>query len=309
MRQKLPPFLERRVLVKNRHCCCICQNDGYGKEVLIHHIDGNNSNNVESNLAVLCLVHGSMADAGLRPGKLGAGKKLKPDAVRQYKRIWQKKCDLERQRRKETLSLRARSQLEILYKFEIHKTKNLILSLKDTDRRVKEAFDYFDQLVVEEFISGLNIRVVLLDAYSDLAVQTVDAIAVPRRLAESLWGLLLHLIGPDEVRMTAKDKKVFSECVKVFETLGVYAGEFGGGVPVIRAVCQQMYEFAEIASWYRFASGRRGLFAAFRKIHVACAIYEPPGPARMARKEIDRRQAVVRKYWDKAKRLSWVRTR
>lgn len=108
MRQKLPPSLERRVLVKNGHCCCICQGDGCGKEVLIHHIDGNNSNNVESNLAVLCLIHASQADAGLRQGKLGAGKKLKPDSVRQYKKIWQRK------RRTETLPLRAKKQLEIL---------------------------------------------------------------------------------------------------------------------------------------------------------------------------------------------------
>ncbi len=123
MRPKLPSSIERRVLLQNRHCCCVCQVDGHGKEVLIHHIDGNNRNNVESNLAVLCLVHASMADAGLKHGKLGSGKKLKPDSVRQYKKIWQKKADLASQHRIETLTLRAKKQLEILYKFEIHKTK------------------------------------------------------------------------------------------------------------------------------------------------------------------------------------------
>jgi hypothetical protein len=100
MRKKLPSSREKRVLIKNRHCCCICQNDGYGKEVEIHHIDGNNSNNIESNLAVLCLIHASQADAGLKKGKLGTGKKLKPDAVRQYKRIWERKMELEMQHRK-----------------------------------------------------------------------------------------------------------------------------------------------------------------------------------------------------------------
>jgi len=304
MRQKLPPSVERRVLVKNRHCCCICQNDGYGKEVLVHHIDGNNRNNVESNLAVLCLVHGSMADAGLKQGKLGAGKKLKPDAVRQYKRIWQRKIDLERQHRKETLPLRAKKQLEVLYKFEIHKTKNLILSLKEGDRRVKEAFDYFDQLVIEEFISGVNIRAVLLDAYYDLAVLTIDAITVPSRLAKSLWGLLLHLVGPDMVRITAKDKKIFSKCLRVFENLGEFAGEFGGGIPVLRSVCKEMYEFAEITRWYKLVSERKALLSVFAKIHKACESFEPPGRARNAKKEINARKEVVRKYWDKAKRLS-----
>jgi hypothetical protein len=211
MRQKLPLSLERRVIVKNKNCCCICQGDGYGKEVLIHHIDGNNSNNVESNLAVLCLVHASMADAGLRQGKLGAGKKLKPDSVKQYKKMWERKIGFERQHRRETLPLKTKKQLEILYKFEINKTKNLVLSLSDRDKRVKEAFDYFDQLVIEEFISGLNIRGILVDAYSDLSVQTIDTRVLPQRLAKSLWGLLLHLVGPEYVSITAKDKKILLE--------------------------------------------------------------------------------------------------
>ena len=304
MRPKIPPSLERRVLVSNKHCCCICQGDGYGKEVLIHHIDGNNSNNVESNLAVLCLVHASMADAGLKKGKLGSGKKLKPDSVKQYKSIWQRKTNLEQQHRREVISLKAKNQLEILYKFEIHKTKNFILALKDKDKRIKESFDYYDQLVIEEFISGINIRSILLDAYSDLAVQSIDSVIVPQKLAKSLWGLFLHLVGPDKVSITAKDKKIFSECLKIFETLGEFAGEFGGGTPVLKTVCKELYEFAEIASWYKLTKERKRIFSVFRKIHNACARFKPPGATGNPKKEIDSRQAVVRKYWDNAKRIS-----
>jgi hypothetical protein len=304
MRKKIPYSLERCVIVNNRHCCCICQNDGYGKEILVHHIDGNNSKNIKANLAVLCLVHASQADAGLKGGKLGSGKKLKPDAVRQYKKIWERKIELERQHRREILPLQTKKQLEILYKFEVHKTKNLILSLKEKDRRVKEAFDYFDQLVIEEFISGVNIRIILLDAYSDLAVQTIDDVKVPIRLAESLWGLLIHLVGPDMVRMTAKDKKIFSECLRIFETLGEFAAEFGGGIPVLRAVCKEMYEFAEIATWYKLMAEKRKLLKVFSKINKACASFESSGPRCEAKKEINARQNEVRKYWDKVKRLS-----
>jgi hypothetical protein len=303
MRQKLPHSLERLVLVNNRHCCCVCQGDGYGKEILIHHIDGNNSNNIESNLAVLCLVHASMADAGLRQGKLGAGKKLKPDSIKQYKAIWQRKIKLEAQRRRETIPLRAKNQLEILYKFEIHKSKNFILSIQDRDKRIKETFDYFDQLVIEEFISGINIRAILLDAYSDLAVQTIDALTLPKRLSKSLWGLLLHLVGPDKVQITPKDKKIFSECLRIFETLGEFAGEFDGGIPVLKAVCKEIYEFAQITSWYKLRPERKRVLSVFQKIHSACSSFEPPGAGRGVKKEINDRQAVVRKYWDKARRL------
>jgi hypothetical protein len=304
MRRKLPSSLERRVLVKNRHCCCICQNDGYGKDVLVHHIDGNNSNNIESNLAVLCLIHASQADAGLKKGKLGSGKKLKPEAVRQYKKMWERKIELGLQHRKEILPMRDKRQLELMYKFEIRKTKNLILSLKDRDKRIKEAFDYFDQLVLEEFISGTNIRKVLLDAYSDIAMFTIDTVEMPKRLAKSLWGLVLQLVGPSMVRINANDKKIFSGCLRIFEIIGEWAGEYNGGIPVLRAVCQQIYEFARIANWYDLVSEKRKIFVLFGKIHKACASFKPSGPIHKAKKEIIGRQTVVRKYWDKAKRLS-----
>lgn len=92
-RKKLNSSTEQCILIKNRHCCCICQEMGIDKEVIIHHIDGNNRNNVISNLAVLCLVHASKADAGLHKGKLGSGRKLTPKYVLKYKDIWEKRCN------------------------------------------------------------------------------------------------------------------------------------------------------------------------------------------------------------------------
>jgi hypothetical protein len=91
MRKKLPKSTEAEILVRNRSCCCICQDGGVGKEVIVHHIDGDNSHNDMANLAVLCLVHASSADAGLRKGKLGAGKKLAPELVIEYKKRWEQK--------------------------------------------------------------------------------------------------------------------------------------------------------------------------------------------------------------------------
>jgi hypothetical protein len=303
MRRKLPSSLERRVLVKNRHCCCICQSDGYGKDVLIHHIDGNNSHDIESNLAVLCLVHASQADAGLQKGKLGSGKKLKPEAVRQYKKMWEKKIELGLQYRREILPAREKKQLELLYKFEICKHKNLILSFRDGDKRIKEAFNYLDHLVLEEFISGIDIRSVLLDAYSDISVFTMDDVELPKRLAKSLLELFPHIMGPAMMYMNAKDKKIFSECLKIFETTGTWAGEGNGGIPVLREVCKHMFEFARIASWNDLVNEKKNLLVIFSKIHNACANFEITSSVCKAKREINNRQAVVRKYWDKSKQL------
>lgn len=84
MRKEIPNSKEKKVLVMSKHCCCICQAERIYKPVAIHHIDGNNSNNKLENLAVLCLDHHSMADAGLKKGKVGSGKKLTPAHVKEY---------------------------------------------------------------------------------------------------------------------------------------------------------------------------------------------------------------------------------
>ncbi len=89
----------------------------------------------------------------------------------------------------------------------------------------------------------------------------------------------------------------------VHPTLGTFAGEFGGGSPVLEAVCKEIYEFAEIASWYKLTSERKRILSVFHKINSSCMSYEPPESTVDLKKEIDLRQAVVRKYWDKAKRI------
>lgn len=71
------------VLLANRHACCVCQRG----DVQIHHINGDNSDNEERNLAVLCLSHHNKATAP--PGLTAA---LKPEHIREYKRDWEKAC-------------------------------------------------------------------------------------------------------------------------------------------------------------------------------------------------------------------------
>lgn len=90
-RVRIPRKLEKLILLKNKHACCICRY----QDPIIHHIDGDPSNNNENNLAVLCPNHASMADAGLKKGKLGAGNKLTSDEVISFKQIWEKKTETE----------------------------------------------------------------------------------------------------------------------------------------------------------------------------------------------------------------------
>ncbi len=294
MRKRIPLSLERIILIKNRHCCCICQRDGIGQEVIVHHIDGNNSNNLAANLAVLCLVHASGADAGLKKGKLGSGKKLKPDEVREYKKIWERKIKLESSHRRQILPLYKKRQLEILYHFEIQKIKNEILSLKDIDKRLKEKFEYLDQLVFEDFISGLNIRNILLNAYSDIALFTIGDNERPKRLARSIWGLFLHLVGPDKVKMYTNDRKLFLKSLDVLRNLGDFAAGHSERT-VLKNICDELYSFYEIASWYKFKKAKMSILKILERIKKSCFDFEDEKKTKSIFKERRERQKIIEK--------------
>jgi hypothetical protein len=82
-RRTIPPSLRSKILLANRHTCCICGRS----DVVIHHINGNPSDNSEKNLAVVCQDHHDKATA---PAGLTA--RLRPSEIVAYKRSWEQAC-------------------------------------------------------------------------------------------------------------------------------------------------------------------------------------------------------------------------
>jgi hypothetical protein len=78
----IPEDLAAEILFKSDMTCCKCRLPRL--PIQIHHIDDDPSNNVESNLAVLCLV--CHDDSMLRGG---FGRKLNEKVVRRYKGDWE----------------------------------------------------------------------------------------------------------------------------------------------------------------------------------------------------------------------------
>lgn len=87
MSRKDPTTQQReRLLRRNASVCCVCKKRGLG--VHLHHIDGDNSNTVDENLAVLCvkdhdLHHRPHAYSGINHLELGA------DEIREFKGYWE----------------------------------------------------------------------------------------------------------------------------------------------------------------------------------------------------------------------------
>lgn len=303
MRKKLPKNIGIRTLILNRHCCCICGKDGIYKEVLIHHIDGNNSNNSIENLAVLCLEHASKADSGLKKGKLGAGKKLTSAEVREHKKRWERRVNIESKTERRKFPLYQKKHLEMLYKFEISKVKNEILSLSDNDSRLREKFSYLDQLVVEEFISGLQIRKLLRDAYTDMIFQTYHADNAPRMLSKAILRLFESFVGPVYVKIDVADRKLFTKSLETLGILAGFAGEFNPNVSVLTDACKAFYEFAEIADRYKLKDMKDKILEELKKTKKDCSLYESEKKSEEIKQERAKRISVVSEIIERVKAL------
>ena len=87
-RPSLPKALERKLLYESRYVCAVCQQEGCH----IHHIDQDNSNNVEANLIVLCVTHHNEAHT-----KRDLSKNLDAAALRDAKKKWADTVQRERE--------------------------------------------------------------------------------------------------------------------------------------------------------------------------------------------------------------------
>ncbi len=194
-----------------------------------------------------------MADAGLRKGKLGSGKKLTPDEVRSFKIGWENKAIAEIKVERRILPTRERKQLEILYKFEISKRKNEILSLPEKEQKTrKNNYEFLQELVFEEYTKNLKLRPLLLDAFEDIAMQSLNQSFIQIPLIEAISGLFLHLVGPKYVKIYSDDKKLLLQSLDVLKTVGSFEADLSDNINVLKRVCKKIYELAEVASWYKF---------------------------------------------------------
>jgi hypothetical protein len=237
-----------RVLLKNKRMCCVCHSPE--KPIQLHHIDGDRSRTIESNLAVLCLTHHDQATAGLREGAVGFGVKLIVQEVRTHKAAWEGAVAHEYARRKKVSLLPKRKQLVLLFEFELIKAKNEILAARRR-KDVTARLDVLTEYLIEEFVSGIPYRRFLIPALWDIASRATGQERVSLPLAAALSNLHLHLVGPHEVKMRREDKRALMETMDVLDTLGFFGVLLNTNEHLVRETCKGIRELAEIASWYR----------------------------------------------------------
>jgi hypothetical protein len=173
-----------------------------------------------------------MADAGLRQGKLGTGKKLKPDAVRQYKRIWQRKIELELQHRKKI----QRGQ-DMGNRGELKRLKREALA---ATRRRPEDMAMFEQKVIEiDLLNGIssNGKVsTFLELGQEVALNSDRGTVI---LTEQILWQLVSSYGTS--------RKLLNHIAETLWDIGLNAVEYGREKDTIQTVANAILEVGKQA--------------------------------------------------------------
>lgn len=234
-RLKIPRQIEASVLFENDHTCCICRERG--KDVVTHHIDGDNRNYDPTNLAVLCLDCHSRVT-----GTRGLGRKYSPIEVRKYKRDWEFIV-----RKKRHLIIEPYRKLE---KSEVRSTRfeikrNLYeLTATKKPERAKEILELMDIYYIFDGESDYT-----LDILHDL----VPMIHGPniRLVAEYILHYFWHLPGPEYTKITTKDIRTIGNAIQLLTWMGEFNAEFLEEGTAVRAALRSLHSLFETVSYYR----------------------------------------------------------
>lgn len=122
-RIKIPDDVAAEVMFASDRTCCICKDSN--RNVQIHHIDGDPSNNDPSNLAVLCTDHHSEVHS-----KLAFARNLSAETVVLYRDNWHATVRQQQGRNSEEVEL-VRYRREVLLQLSLipHEWKNAYINL------------------------------------------------------------------------------------------------------------------------------------------------------------------------------------
>ncbi len=235
-RPKVPVSIEAEVLFKSNHICCICRTKG--KDVQIHHIDGNKSNNNPANLAVLCLDCHSQVT-----GRRGLGRSYTPSEIRKYKRSWEQYVQDTRKVHKPQIRYRKEliSQIDLII--------CEILGCRTNNPRSEELLDLLYELHI--WRGNQEIDKKIIEGLHHLALMSgLGSPKLASLVADKLWEMCWHFVGPDELPMKKQGLQQILDCISALSLLAKFNCEFGHGRKALDSIMYNAENFLEMGLWY-----------------------------------------------------------
>jgi len=247
-RIRIPVKVKDEILFLADHTCSICTTPL--KDVQIHHIDGDSSNNQLSNLIVACLdCHSRMT------GTRGLGRAYTVGEVRKYKRNWEARV---RARRSAHRAVSGQRQKQLVSQIDL-----IVCEILTCERDVTRARRLLDLLYELNLWRGSHqLTTSIVEGLRHLALMT--GLGSPRlsgSVAEALWKVCWHFAGPERVSMNKKDLTLVLECVDALGTLAEFNCMIGHGRSAATTIAEQLENFFGVGLWY----GKRSIVGAVMK--------------------------------------------
>jgi hypothetical protein len=247
-RRRIPARVEEEILFLADHTCSICTTRY--KDVQVHHIDGDPSNNDLKNLVIVCLDCHSRITGGR-----GLGRSYTRGEVRRYKRSWEARVRAMRGAHK---SVSVPRQKQLITQIDLIVCE--ILACEKNVLRANELLSLMYELNL--WRGSRQVTSSIVDGLHHLAVMT--GLGVPRlsgKVAETLWKVCWHFIGPDRVPMSKADLEVVLECVDALGTLAEFNCMMGHGKKAAIIISEQLENYFRVGLWY----GKRQIVNAVTK--------------------------------------------
>jgi hypothetical protein len=294
-RRRTPRSIEEEILFRSDHTCCICRLRG--KDVQIHHIDGNPADCRPENLAVVCLdCHSNVT------GTRGLGKAYNPGEIRRYKRAWEKQVADSRKIHRPRIYYKR--QLVSQIDFTICE----VLASKSNDDKAEQLLDTLYELHL--WRGGPEIDEKIVEGLSHLAM--MGGLSSPRiasLVADKLWEMCWQFVGPHEVSMDRRDLNYVIDCIDALDTLGRFNCEFGHGKRACESFAQSAENFFEVGLWYKKKSIVNAVLDSYKSSLEVCfsdGKLEFPQGRKVLRKSLRRLVRLLKDYpkdWNNHKRV------
>jgi hypothetical protein len=232
-RQPIPARVEAETLFLADHTCSICATRY--KDVQLHHIDEDPSNNDPANLVVVCLdCHSRIT------GRRGLGRAYSSAEVRRYKRNWEARV---RAVRRAHQSTSVRRQKRLITQIDLIVCE--ILACEKNVNRANELLDLLYELNLWRGSRQLTSSIV--EGLDHLAIMTgVSSSRLSGKVAETLWKVCWHFIGPHEVSMDRADLAIVLKCVDALGTLAEFNCMVGHGRKAATIIAEQLENYFNV---------------------------------------------------------------
>lgn len=260
-RRIIPTNISDETLFRADHTCCICRTRG--KDVQIHHINGDNSSNNLANLAVLCLdCHSKVT------GTRGLGKAYTYGEVRRYKLSW----DQAVQRSRGVHRPKIKYQKELISQIDLIVCETLAV---DTDKkRVGQLLEMLIQLHIWRGNRLLDNKII--EGLSHLALMGgLGSKYIAPLVADKLWEMCWHYVGPKEVPMTVAGQRYVLKCIDALDTLADFNFQFGRNQDASKKIVESVENFLELAIWYSRKPIAKAILKLYKTAQKSCLDGKP----------------------------------